>query len=476
MWRVKSKSTFPPQGWLFYQPETNWRPPMPMVDDFNTTVRKIIAHRSANPRFNLSVDFETVSQELENFTCARLKFDTTHCELKKKVNPAMMEPSSSSSSKSPSKWLKSLGAGLAEVKKWANGASVLTDWLGSGGVPVSRKVAQKRANVCLSCPLNDTGEWTFSDEIASRIKSQRQSKTALNLSLEKESEIGHCSACGCHLPLKVWVPLETIHEHTSSEVYDKLDPACWIKTEQEKYPLLVVLPFCSKDYSQAMDMLRWIQELGGCKNNDILLLGDFKMDKRDTDAIHNLAEKSFRKVESIRTPYSLPNESWPIGPNWMFETALRYVYEHYNNPFYWLEPDCVPLKPGWLERLESEYYKSGKPFMGAIVHSSGQANLPGDHLTGCAIYPNNAHEYLEHIYGSPKAFDMESAETVVPLTHNTRLHHHFWGQKNFSPTFRKDNQPDNPRNTLLLKTIPKEAVIFHRSKDGSLIKLLRTLK
>lgn len=469
MWSLKSKSSFPPGGYQFYQPETNWSAPMPMVDDFGTTINKIINHRLANPRFNLPTDYSVVSQELETFTCTRIKFDPSHCELKKKLN-------SVSNNHNGQPILKGLAAGLAVVKKWAKGVVVLSDWLGSGGIPASRKVAQRRADICLKCPLNDTGEWSFSDEAASKIKAQLEAKKQLNLTTKGEEGLGHCSACGCNLALKVNVPLDFILPHTDPEVMEKLHSDCWIKNEKEVKELLVVLPFCTKDYKQALTLLKWIEDLGGCKNNQILLVGDFKIQKKDMDNIHNLAEKSFRKVESIQTPYSLPHEGWPAGPNWMFETALKYVYKNYENAFYWLEPDCVPLKKDWLSALESEYQKTEKPFMGAIVHSSGQPNLPGDHLTGCAVYPNNAHEYLEHIYGQPLAFDMEMAPTVVPLTHETKLHHHFWGQRNFSPTFKKDNSPDNPRNTLLLRTIPKEAVLFHRCKDSSLINLLRVTR
>ena len=31
--------------------------------------------------------------------------------------------------------------------------------------------------------------------------------------------------------------------------------------------------------------------------------------------------------------------------------------------FVWLEPDSIPLHPGWLGRIAAEYWKVGKPFM-----------------------------------------------------------------------------------------------------------------
>lgn len=67
-----SRNDFPPRGWEFYQPETGWRIPDPMVGGFNENVAKIIAHRKNNLAIPLATDYESVSWELDNFTCHRL--------------------------------------------------------------------------------------------------------------------------------------------------------------------------------------------------------------------------------------------------------------------------------------------------------------------------------------------------------------------------------------------------------------------
>lgn len=469
MWELKTHSGFPPGGWIYFQPETGWSAPMPMADNFQQTVNRIIQHRMANPRFKLSTDYSTVAEQLEIYTCTRIGFNPSWCQVKKKhLKP---QPKSLVSKLLP----KGVAAGLAEVAKLSRGAATLADWLGNGGLPVSRLLAQERANKCLQCPLNDLGEWSYTDDIAERIKAQREAKTGLNLKVDNEDKLGVCGACGCNLSLKVWVPLQTIKDHTDAGTHEKLVPECWIKTET-KENFLIVIPFCSKDYNQAYELVQWIRELGGARNHKCLLVTPNRMSDSEVNKVYEIAKHSFASVQKIKTPKDLPNEAWPIGPNWMFETTLRHVYQNYRCPFYWMEPDCIPLKPGWADTLQREYDKHSKPFMGAIVHSSGQPNLPGNHLTGCAVYPNNAHELLNHIYGSSNAFDMDMADIVVPLSHSTNKHFHWWGQKELAPTFRGSINKNDPVNVMTMNRIPKEAVVMHRCKDGSLIKLLRAMR
>lgn len=67
------RNTFPPGGWQFYQPETKWNAPDPLINSFMRMVRVIADHRSANPKAALSTDLGDVERELEAFTRARLK-------------------------------------------------------------------------------------------------------------------------------------------------------------------------------------------------------------------------------------------------------------------------------------------------------------------------------------------------------------------------------------------------------------------
>lgn len=222
---LKTRKGFPPGGWIYFQPETGWRAPFPLADDFKQTVDKIIAHRSLNPRFNLSTDWETVANQLDNFTCARLKQNEQYCDGVKKNFSRHQGKSSTSSGKN---------AGLAVVKALAGGGMILSDWLGEGGVPVPVQQAQARANVCLSCPHNTKGGFLVSKitkPIAMAIHSQLKLKHDMALKLEGEENLQTCNICICNLRLKPWVPTKHLMEHTSEEVLNEFPEECWVKKE-----------------------------------------------------------------------------------------------------------------------------------------------------------------------------------------------------------------------------------------------------
>jgi hypothetical protein len=56
---------------------------------------------------------------------------------------------------------------------------------------------------------------------------------------------------------------------------------------------------------------------------------------------------------------------------------------------------------------------------------------------------------------------------------NTNLIQHFWGKPNLAPTFVHERTERSPENTFTLANLRKEAVLFHRNKDGTLIRLLQ---
>ena len=67
-----TRTTSPPGGWKFYQPETRWSLPDPMNHSFTTAVEAIIKHRLANPVLKSKASQLQVQQDLEAFTLARL--------------------------------------------------------------------------------------------------------------------------------------------------------------------------------------------------------------------------------------------------------------------------------------------------------------------------------------------------------------------------------------------------------------------
>lgn len=234
--------------------------------------------------------------------------------------------------------------------------------------------------------------------------------------------------------------------------------------------MLCAIPFWSGDVESVRILLNWINRLGGCRNHETVLVADAGVGWHDVMDLVNLAEDSFSSVEVIAADDS--QIGWPQGPNWLFRTAAKYAKER-GESFFLLEPDAVPLKPGWLDQLEIEYAASGKPFMGALLDCE-QPGLPSRYLAGVACYPSNAIDIIgpalderPHI-----AWDISSAEAIMPQAANSPHIQHFWGNHRQSPVFVSHRAHNGPANLMTQGDIWKDALVFHRNKDGSLIRML----
>jgi len=233
--------------------------------------------------------------------------------------------------------------------------------------------------------------------------------------------------------------------------------------------MICVIPFHPGDIARAIDLLEWCIQLGRCKAHDCLLVADAAVQWSDCLRAQELAQDCFKSVELICTDQ--PLLGWPSAANAMFLLSASHLASR-RQPFFWCEPDCIPLRAGWLDDLERDYLLRGKPFLGALVRST-QVGLPPVSLGGCAVYPFDAAERLRAFCSGTRAWDVASAEAVVPFSSDTKLIHHFWGQPQLAPTFALHKTPESSINTFTLEHIRKDAAVFHRNKDGSLIRLLK---
>ena len=233
--RPEILNSWPPGGWQFYQPETGWSNPGPMISTFQQTVNNIINMRRANPRFKLPSDYLSCARALEQYTEARIGHHHKYCigvddEAQKKTTPPTfpLQPN-------PSRL-----AAVAGVDPRA-----LLEWLGDGGTPVERDLAEKRAAICADCPENSSGpkcpesrrnswlEWV-TGPVSIALKKYLSIKNKLKIETSRDKDIGRCLACKCELLLKVHTPLNHIKDNMEPEVLSKLRsvPKCWVLTEQ----------------------------------------------------------------------------------------------------------------------------------------------------------------------------------------------------------------------------------------------------
>lgn len=218
---LKSRTSFPPGAFIFYQPETGWTSP-PHIG-FSPTVDAIIAHRKANPRFKLSLDRATVESELDGYTSARLQ-STYGDAANEWISGAAAPPVFTRPRPSP----RVERGAVAVVNKAVAGIGLLIDFLGPKLTPVNNALASRRGEICAGCKLNQPG--TALEEAGGKaLHLLLEYKADKRLNTIWDDRLLYCSVCSCNLKLKVHVPLDYVISKTTPEQMEKLDPRCWIK-------------------------------------------------------------------------------------------------------------------------------------------------------------------------------------------------------------------------------------------------------
>jgi hypothetical protein len=217
------------------------------------------------------------------------------------------------------------------------------------------------------------------------------------------------------------------------------------------------------------DLLAWIHQLGKCPDHDAMIVADAGTPASHILGVKSLAEGIFRSARIVTN--AEPVKGWIAGANSLFLTAAEEASKG-DQPWLFLEPDSVPLCPGWLDTLEIHYRVKGKPYMGACVPCD-KPGLPPRHMPGVSIYHPGAYAQLSPIIQNAPAlaFDMSIAATTVEFMAESELFQHLWGEFNNPPRFNQRGQPSS--GVFTLGYLNPKAVLFHRNKDGSLIRLLR---
>lgn len=233
--------------------------------------------------------------------------------------------------------------------------------------------------------------------------------------------------------------------------------------------MIVVLPFFSGDAPLALSLLEWIKQLGKHPQHSCLLVVDADTDWGTALDALNLANEIFRTATLITN--DKPVTGWIPGSNSLFAAAAKHM-EGIGEPWLWLEPDAAPLRSGWLDSIVAAYGACGKPFMGSLVHHS-LTNRPNPYLEGCGVYPSDTWSRIKDKFIMEESWTLWCADEVVPHAVNSPLFQHFWGVQDLPATFVDVKTPSSPINAFTLRDVSSEAVLYHRCKDGSIIRLLR---
>lgn len=227
--------------------------------------------------------------------------------------------------------------------------------------------------------------------------------------------------------------------------------------------MLVVMPVCHREVKQANKLIDWIGELGGCGSHEVLFaVNKMLVAKEEHIPMLERLSKIFRSSKLYEVS---PEDERPGPPqmphvyaanNFFIRVNKDVINDHSDTPYLWLESDAIPLVPDWLDRIQTEYFACGKPFMGARVLYE---NTP-EHMSGVAVYRAIGRNAPDYVMAQNNAWDVVAASQILPKAHFTGLIQHDWKAAPFN------SQADMAR-------IRSGVVIYHQCKDLSLIDRLR---
>lgn len=184
----------------------------------------------------------------------------------------------------------------------------------------------------------------------------------------------------------------------------------------------------------ALELAKHIACLGSVSRHKCILLHPNNIDGGE---IERHLKPVFESVNNA--PYTERLNGWPDGPNQCFFEASK-LMQLGNEPWLWLEADCVPIRPSWLDDIASEYRFFGQPILGALCDTFGlDGKVTGQHVTGVAVYPHDlikrcpslksimettaAHRRQGHC---PPAFDVYLTAYTVKMCAPVQSIRHYW--------------------------------------------------
>lgn len=230
----------------------------------------------------------------------------------------------------------------------------------------------------------------------------------------------------------------------------------------------VALPVCVKDANLMLHNLQWQFELDGRKEFDCVLCLDGQLSAGMIANLELAASRTYAGVTMFIYPPA-PQPRWPNGPNWAFQHTAHFMRAD-SRSWFWMESDCIALKPGWLDRWNQEYNLRQKSIMGVLVPGMG-------HCNGTAVYPANFPSMSPRaMICTDVAWDGLMQKDTIQNTHNAAdLMCHVWGIKNGAARPFGGEPAHFPSEREVMAWVKPRAILFHRAKDTSLIERLREL-
>jgi len=182
--------------------------------------------------------------------------------------------------------------------------------------------------------------------------------------------------------------------------------------------ILVVLPFSANDGVLAEHLCDFIYLVNKRQPEGYCLLvcaGDVHDEMRAK--VEVAAKVAFAGVELINCPKIVdPNKN--VHVNRMFKMAADHVISTYRTPWLWLEPDCVPMKHGWLEAVADSHYEQPRRYSGPWKKVMTDGTI---FLNRIAVYPPDALRELAAPLAAQTPFNIVAGPVVAPKSTKTNV-------------------------------------------------------
>lgn len=230
--------------------------------------------------------------------------------------------------------------------------------------------------------------------------------------------------------------------------------------------LAFVIQWCEADLSSTLRLIKWIGDLSKLTSANTSRPPFYFYRPSDTPPavsllVQEAALAAHLGAAPLVPPFDLPDERYPRGSTWGFINIARQMMACHSD-FLLMEPDMIPLVPNWYDWLYDEWRACQWPYLGHIEPAHPSGGYP-KHMAGCGVYNWEVFRYFP-FNRLDQAWDVALGEHVVPLAQSSKCIHQVFGATQ-PPRFRGQADVD--------RIIRPDAVLFHRNKDGSLIRLLR---
>lgn len=197
-------------------------------------------------------------------------------------------------------------------------------------------------------------------------------------------------------------------------------------------PILICVPFWSGDMGQATTMLRVMAGLqaGHAQQLAHVMLINRQDCKLDMNMVKIISSRF--NVFTFQSPS--PLRGWPSGPNGMFGTTMINISNNFSKKYecvYWMEPDCVPIRPNWFWDLVLAWRGRHPTCRILGCRHDCDGNGKGDHITGCALYDPDIARIMPAITRCDRvAWDYALRDKIVAIGGSTRLIQNRYKQTN----------------------------------------------